>query len=73
MDASGQKILRLNDRFNFTVRVDIHSVQKMLFNRFNFTNPTTTVDFLNSDQVPHNVYWPSIGGNKVLRHSLTII
>lgn len=33
----------------------------------------TTVDFLNSDQVPHNVYWPSIGGNKVLRHSLTIV
>jgi plastocyanin len=32
-----------------------------------------TVDFLNSDQVPHNVYWPSIGGNKVLRHSLTIV
>ena len=33
----------------------------------------TTVDFLNSDQVPHNVYWPSIGGNKALRHSLTIV
>ena len=33
----------------------------------------TTVDFLNSDQVPHNVYWPAIGGNKALRHSLTII
>jgi plastocyanin len=34
---------------------------------------STTVDFLNSDQVPHNVYWPSIGGNKALRHSLTIV
>ena len=33
----------------------------------------TTVDFLNSDQVPHNVYWPSVGGNKTLRHSLTIV
>ena len=33
----------------------------------------TTVDFLNSDQVVHNVYWPSIGGNKALRHSLTIV
>jgi len=33
----------------------------------------TTVDFLNSDQVVHNVYWPSIGGNKVLRHSLTSV
>lgn len=33
----------------------------------------TTVDFLNSDQVAHNVYWPSISGNKTLRHSLTIV
>jgi len=33
----------------------------------------TTVDFLNSDQVAHNVYWPSIGGDKKLRHSLTIV
>jgi plastocyanin len=33
----------------------------------------TTVDFLNSDQVAHNIYWPSIGGNKSLRHSLTIL
>src|SRR6202162_4383782 len=30
----------------------------------------TTVDFLNSDQVSHNVYWPSINGDKRLRHSL---
>ena len=30
----------------------------------------TTVDFLNSDPVGHNVYWPSIGGNKKLGHSL---
>ena len=33
----------------------------------------TTVDFLNSDQVAHNVYWPSIGGDKKLRHSLTVV
>ena len=33
----------------------------------------TTVDFLNSDQVVHNVHWPAIGGNKALRHSLTIV
>ena len=33
----------------------------------------TTVDFLNSDQVAHNVYWPSVSGNKTLRHSLTIV
>jgi plastocyanin len=30
----------------------------------------TTVDFLNSDPVGHNVYWPSIGGNKKLAHNL---
>jgi plastocyanin len=33
----------------------------------------TSVDFLNSDHVAHNVYWPSVGGNKTLRHSLTIV
>ncbi len=30
----------------------------------------TTVDFLNSDTVGHNVFWPSIGGNKKLSHNL---
>jgi len=30
----------------------------------------TTVDFVNSDSVGHNVYWPSIGGNKKLTHNL---
>lgn len=30
----------------------------------------TTVDFLNSDPVGHNVYWPSVGGNKSLTHNL---
>ena len=30
----------------------------------------TTVDFLNSDSVGHNVYWPSISGNKKLGHNL---
>jgi len=30
----------------------------------------TTVDFLNSDTVQHNVYWPSISGNKKLAHNL---
>ena len=29
----------------------------------------TTVDFLNSDPVGHNVYWPSISGNKKLAHN----
>jgi plastocyanin len=30
----------------------------------------TTVDFLNSDSVGHNVYWPSISGNKKLARNL---
>jgi plastocyanin len=30
----------------------------------------TTVDFVNSDSVGHNVYWPSVGGNKKLAHNL---
>jgi plastocyanin len=30
----------------------------------------TTVDFLNSDPVGHNVYWPAISGNKKLAHNM---
>jgi plastocyanin len=30
----------------------------------------TTVEFLNSDSVQHNVFWPSISGNKKLTHNL---
>ncbi len=30
----------------------------------------TTVDFLNSDSVSHNVFWTVIGGNKKLGHNL---
>jgi plastocyanin len=30
----------------------------------------TTVDFLNSDHVIHNVHWSSIGGDKALAHGL---
>jgi len=30
----------------------------------------TTVDFLNSDPVGHNVYWPNISGNKKLNHNM---
>ena len=33
----------------------------------------TTADFLNSDQVAHNVYWPSINGDKKLRRNLTVV
>jgi plastocyanin len=30
----------------------------------------TTVEFLNSDPVGHNVYWPSVSGNKKLAHNM---
>jgi plastocyanin len=30
----------------------------------------STVEFLNSDGVAHNVFWPSVGGNKKLAHNL---
>jgi plastocyanin len=30
----------------------------------------TTVDFLNSDSVQHNVFWPSVGGDKKQTHNL---
>ena len=30
----------------------------------------TSVDFVNSDKVLHNVFWPSISGNKKLAHNL---
>jgi plastocyanin len=30
----------------------------------------TTVEFQNSDNVQHNVFWPSISGNKKLTHNL---
>jgi len=33
----------------------------------------TTVDFLNGDTVAHNVFWPSISGDKRLRHNMTIV
>ncbi len=30
----------------------------------------TTVEFLNNDSVAHNVFWPSVGGNKRLTHNM---
>ena len=30
----------------------------------------STVDFLNSDNVAHNIFWPSISGNKKLSHNM---
>ena len=47
MDASAQKYISLTEKLRFLVRLDIHSVQKMLFNIYNFSNPSTTVDLTN--------------------------
>jgi plastocyanin len=30
----------------------------------------TTVDFLNSDNVQHNIFWPMVAGNKKLSHNM---
>lgn len=30
----------------------------------------STVDFLNSDTVQHNIFWPSISGNKKMSHNM---
>jgi plastocyanin len=30
----------------------------------------STVEFLNSDKVAHNIFWPAISGNKKLTHNL---
>jgi len=30
----------------------------------------STVDFLNSDNVQHNIFWPAVSGNKKLSHNL---
>jgi plastocyanin len=44
---------------------------KMTFNpHVTVVQVGTTVEFLNSDPVGHNVYWPSISGNKKLAHNL---
>lgn len=30
----------------------------------------STVEFLNSDKVAHNIFWPAVGSNKSLKHNL---
>jgi plastocyanin len=48
--------------------------RNMLFvSRTTVIQQGTTVDFLNHDNVAHNVYWPSINGDKRFRHSMTIV
>ena len=47
MDASAQKNVPLTEKLVFQIRLDIHSVQKMVFNKYNFNAPSTTVDLTN--------------------------
>ncbi len=44
---------------------------KMTFNpHVQVVQVGTTIEFLNNDPVGHNVYWPSVSGNKKLAHNL---
>jgi plastocyanin len=45
--------------------------QKLAFNpHILVVQQGTTVEFVNNDAVQHNVFWPSIGGNKKEGHNL---
>jgi plastocyanin len=56
-DAPAQHVVVDQKKMEFTPRVAV-------------VLQGTTVDFTNSDPVGHNVYWPSISGNKKLTHNL---
>jgi plastocyanin len=56
-DAPSQHVVVDQKKMEFTPRVVV-------------VMQGTTVDFTNSDPVGHNVYWPSISGNKKLTHNL---
>ncbi len=69
LDAAASKYTKLGERFTLEVRLGIHSLQKMLFNMYNFNPPTTTVDFLNPNSFgkitggPTTAAW---GGNPLM-------
>jgi plastocyanin len=45
--------------------------KSLMFNpRLLIVQAGTTVEFQNDDSVQHNVFWPSVGGNKKLSHNL---
>jgi len=58
----------------FTVQPWIHPVVNQKNMKFDpqvqVVLKGTTVEFLNSDMISHNVFWPSIGGDKKLAHNL---
>ena len=45
--------------------------KQLLFQPHIIVTPVgTAVEFLNSDNVQHNIFWPSISGNKKLTHNM---
>jgi plastocyanin len=45
--------------------------KSLMFNPHILVAPVgSTVEFLNSDKVAHNIFWPAINGNKKLGHNL---
>ena len=45
--------------------------KSLLFNPHILVAPVgATVEFLNSDKLAHNIFWPALGGNKKLGHNL---
>jgi plastocyanin len=58
-------------KFDPPVTKPVVDQTKMTFNPHVLVVPAgTTVEFLNNDPVGHNVYWPSVSGNKKLAHNL---
>jgi plastocyanin len=53
-----------------TARPVIDQKGLMFVPHINAVQQGTTVDFLNSDSVAHNVFWISVSGNKKLGHNL---
>jgi len=58
----------------FTVQPWVHPVvnqKNMKFDPYvQIVQKGTTVEFLNSDMVAHNIFWPHISGNKKLAHNM---
>ncbi|MGO8719385.1 MAG: carboxypeptidase regulatory-like domain-containing protein [Acidobacteriaceae bacterium] len=51
-----------------------HAVMNQVYMRFAphllVVQQGTTVDFLNTDKMEHNIFWISVGGNEMLSHDL---
>src|SRR5579864_5216852 len=55
----------------FVMKTSIMDQKSLLFQPHVLAVPMgTTVEFLNSDNLAHNIFWPSINGNKKLGHNM---